>query len=300
MFASYETATDHQLVSFHIAGDNGIGKSYIAQLFSESLFYDPQHSGGFLVISGTNFQGANNATVCLSLVFFLSPIHNTFQLVAQLREGLFNLIVHQLETCPRSLIIIDDVEYIHSSTLVVLQQFMDSVPYVVKRDGTKVYKGRALLGLVSDFGQEGITSATTSLEEMENIVLAHSAQLWQLDPKQTQLIQHIFPFAPLKNADVEQLINYLVTKSIPASERFRDHLCGVSITHGALEWMRESAQTHFKAENGRGARKWVMKYVVPQLGNEVKGRNSPIHLHIALNLVTQQLVYQVKPCRAEL
>src|SRR5688500_11966336 len=106
------------------------------------------------------------------------------------RESLFDAIVKQLEKCPRSLIVIDDVEYVHSSTLLVLQQFMDdTVPHVVKKNGVKVFKNQAFLGLISDFGREGRTIGM-DFQQLEKLVIEHTRDLWDLDPKTTQLIQY--------------------------------------------------------------------------------------------------------------
>lgn len=55
-------------MSFHIAGDNGVGKTYIAELFAEALFEYPQK--GSLVLSGTNFIGDNQTIVeCIVVTF---------------------------------------------------------------------------------------------------------------------------------------------------------------------------------------------------------------------------------------
>lgn len=40
MFESFETSSGQQLTSFHIAGDNGVGKSYMANLMAEALFFN--------------------------------------------------------------------------------------------------------------------------------------------------------------------------------------------------------------------------------------------------------------------
>jgi hypothetical protein len=59
------------------------------------------------------------------------------------------MITRQLQKCPNSLIIIDEAQSIHASTLRVLQQFMEKQPdYVVKPDQDRVIKSRAIIGLI--------------------------------------------------------------------------------------------------------------------------------------------------------
>ncbi len=63
MFESHlssPTSHNQRLTSFHIAGDNGCGKSYISKLFAEALYYQ---NNGLLIISGTNFQGSEEDVV---------------------------------------------------------------------------------------------------------------------------------------------------------------------------------------------------------------------------------------------
>jgi len=274
MFEWFEDSK--QLVSFHIAGDNGVGKSYVVQLFSEALF-QYENNEGLLVLSGTNYQGAENET-----------------LVESHREALFNVIVKQLQKCPRSLIVIDDVEYVHSRTLLVLQQFMDdSVPHVVKKDGTKVFKNKAFLGLISDFGREGRTS-NMDYKQLEQLVLDQTAQLWDWDPKQTQLIQHTFPFVSLLDKDVENIIKYNVEKYIPTThDKFKNLVKKITVSKGALEWMRKSAKETFPYENGRGAKKWVMKILVPKIGKAIIDKKAPLYVDIIFNTKHNELELQV-------
>lgn len=51
------------LFSFHIAGDNGVGKTYAISLLKESLF-QYSNSENFLYLSGTNFEGNDPDKVC--------------------------------------------------------------------------------------------------------------------------------------------------------------------------------------------------------------------------------------------
>lgn len=73
MFENHKTFS--KCTSFHIAGynniydifyiskgDNGVGKSHLIKIFGEALFYNI-NSPGFLILSGTNFQGEEKEIV---------------------------------------------------------------------------------------------------------------------------------------------------------------------------------------------------------------------------------------------
>jgi len=171
--------------------------------------------------------------------------------------------VKQIEKCPRSLIIIDEVQYIHSSTLRVLQQFMEETDYVVKKDGSRLYKNEAIIGLVSDFGREGRTKDLT-LEELEELVNQHTRELWDSDPKQIQLIQYTFPFVSLSDEDLEMLLRYLITVKLPNESLFPNQVKSIQVSETALSWMRYKVRKIFPNENGRGADKYVDR-LIPKL-----------------------------------
>jgi ATP-dependent Clp protease ATP-binding subunit ClpA len=175
-----------------------------------------------------------------------------------------------LETCPTSLIIIDDVQYIHSSTLVVLQQFMDNQDYIVKKDGKKVAKNRAFLGVISDFAREGL-SANGTLEQLEEMVYNHMKELWDLDPKQSQLIQYIFPFASLQDNHIEDIIKFEVKELLFQSDEFKGKVRHFEITDEALKWMRINVRKKYPSENGRGVKKYVSKLLFPLIEDASKG-----------------------------
>lgn len=135
---------------------------------------------------------------------------------------------------------------------------MDHADHVTTKDGTKVYKKDAFLGLISDFGQEGRTENMT-FEQLEQLVKDHANELWAFDPKQTQLIQYTFPFTSLYgkedsveddevdsflpfflDAEMEAIIKYLITKFVPQAEKFVGSLQQITVSDGALQWMRHT------------------------------------------------------------
>jgi len=248
------------LTSFHIAGDNGCGKTYAVKLIAEALFqYDPGYS--LLRLVGSTYQGSDPETV------------------KRHRNVLFNQITTQLKKCSHSLILIDEVEYIHSSTLLVLQQFFDnSVDYVLQSDGTKVFKNRVLIGLISDFGSEGRTQNMT-FDDLQQLIYEHTLQLWSIDPRQTHLIQFTFPFTSLSDKDIENIIAYKVRHELP-NNQFRHKVKKITVTDQALSLITKLVRKKFPLENGRGAEKWVLTTLVPKISEQIRGKIPPVTLKI--------------------
>lgn len=190
------------------------------------------------------------------------------------------------------MIILDEVQYVHASTLLVLQQFLDETGYIVKRDGTKVPTTRALFGLISDFGQEGRTQGMT-LEELEQLVTLHSLELWDMDPKQTHLIQYTFPFVSLTDQDLEGIIRYHLVQEIPKINFGAFKITQVKVSESALQWMRTQTRKHYQMENGRGAQKYLSKYVLPKLKKSIPKLSHPNN-ELSIHYQQGQLTFDLK------
>jgi len=238
-------------ISFHFAGENGIGKTFLTKLIGESL-YLPGKSG-LLAISGVNYQGSQKEEI------------------ARHREALFNSIVQQLQQCYSSFIVIDEAQYIHSETLIVLQQFMDEQDHVVKRDGVKVPKGKLLIGFISDFGVEGMSSSM-NYEQLEALVANRTKTYWNVDPKQTQLVQYTVPFSTLNAEESENLLRHWLTteKSLLGNVPVK-----MEVDDLALSWMRRSAERKFPKENVRALSKWYIQELLPKVRKSIQMKSSP-------------------------
>lgn len=244
-FAPAKTGSATQTTSFHLAGDNGCGKSFCVSLLAEAAFGEERESH-VLVLSGENYIGS-------------SP-----QECGTHRQTLFRQIVAQLKREPWSLIVIDDVQYVHSNTLVVLQQFMDpSTSYVVDDEGTPVDKSRALIGIVSDFGTEG-QSLSMSFHELERLVLDHASELWGVaaNSKQLQLIQYTVPFRTLGLDAVAKVSEAVAVADIP---RLVPTISRVIMSPGAAQQIALRVLQAFPHENGRGASKWILRYLLQRV-----------------------------------
>jgi len=262
MLETYSEINSHQKpTSFHIAGDNGVGKSYLVRLIAEALYL--YNTEGLLIISGSNFQG-----------------HRP-DLVELYQRTLFNMIFQHLEQCPDALIVIDEVQYVHSSTLTVLKQFLDETGFVSKIENKvkKVSTNRAIFGFISDFGQEGRTQ-DMSFSQLEELVIVHTSQLWDLDAKQVQLIQYTFPFVTLSNAEIENILNYTIIKTIPSENLRKYHIQKVTVSPSAIIWMRQMFRKKYPLENGRGASNYMTTELLPRLRKAIADKTPPLFVDI--------------------
>jgi ABC-type branched-subunit amino acid transport system ATPase component len=72
MFEWFEDSK--QMISFHIAGDNGVGKSHTVNIFAEAL-YRNNNKNSMIVLSGTNYQGVESEEVIqLEITFQLENL----------------------------------------------------------------------------------------------------------------------------------------------------------------------------------------------------------------------------------
>jgi ATP-dependent Clp protease ATP-binding subunit ClpA len=186
--------------------------------------------------------------------------------------------------------LIDEAEYIHSSTLLVLQQFLDnSVDYVLKSDGTKVFKNKAAIGLISDFGTEGLAE-NSSLEELQEMVYNQTLHLWNIDPRQAQLIQFIIPFVSLSDEDIINIVKFHVEDVLPKVQ-FKNKVERIEITEKATKFIVKAIRKQFPKENGRAVDKWIKNNLVPKLSSAIK--RVPSDVTVEVDMYNLQLTFSL-------
>jgi len=279
MFRTYQSGSG--VITFHMAGDYGSGKSYIVQIFREALF---QYDGdGFLMISGVNYKG------------------NTNEEVFQFRQNLVSVITNQLERCPNSIIIIDDVHYIHASTLLALIPFFDPTSqYITKMDGKKVFKNKAIFGLISDFLNFEVIYPGIKMSTMEGLMKDEASKYWDNDPRQTSLIQYNFPFTPLNKENIRQIVEYNITKAIPTYFSNKK-ISKIYLSDDALNQITDTILQENPNGNGRGAVSWIRKHILPKMNEISQTNDSPVIVRmIKSNQKSDKIEYQTTILKPEL
>lgn len=172
---------------FHFAGDNvrvivdcvvrgvsghttfdernrqGVGKTLATRLIAEARF--ARHNGdgsidGYLYMRGEMYRESDP------------------QRVREYRNDLARRVVSQLARCRDALIVLDEVEKVHHSTVAVLQDFTDATNTFVEWNETRVDTSHAIFIFVSDFGTAD-ASAGLSDAELRAKVEETSRRVWR-------------------------------------------------------------------------------------------------------------------------
>lgn len=164
--------------TIHIAGPNGVGKTHASQLLTQAIYR--RRSGetaydGHVYIRGGTFRDVND--------------------IEKARNALQEKIFRQLQRCPHSLIVIDEVEVIHPDIIHFIHQFIDTTVNYLELYGEQVVTNKAIYLLISDFGPNDARTEGMTVEEIKNLVYKESAMYWN-DLKTNSLIDFIIPFYP--------------------------------------------------------------------------------------------------------
>jgi ATP-dependent Clp protease ATP-binding subunit ClpA len=235
-------------LTFHFAGDNGVGKSFTAKTIAESLFqYGNPSSGdfeGFLYLRGEHYQGLEH--------------------LEEYRQTITRRIVDQLVQCPNSLIVFDEVEFLAPQTVSVISAFLDdSIPTFQYSDNVKCRTNEATFIVISDFGMEGRTNSM-SFQQVKTLVERDSTEFW-INPKQPSVITHIIPFMPLdakaRTSAAHYQLGHLVARDIFKGRNVRS----LEFTTGGAEAVADLSAKAYPSQNGRGVTKYLESYVLPQI-----------------------------------
>lgn len=188
-------------LAIHIAGDNGVGKTLAATVIGESRFSVVGVDGmpdGQLYLRGELFAGRNRTE--------------------QFRDEILHSIVSLLSRCPDALIVFDEVEKVHRTTMQVLEAVLDrTVPTVTYR-GVTVRTDRAVFILISDFGRADVAANITA-EEQTALIEDVSRQIWK-SMKVSDVIDHIVPFRPLDQMALQAIAQKYIN-DLPIRDVFR-------------------------------------------------------------------------------
>eukprot|EP01111_Echinosteliopsis_oligospora_P014405 TRINITY_DN5421_c0_g1_i1.p1 TRINITY_DN5421_c0_g1~~TRINITY_DN5421_c0_g1_i1.p1 ORF type:complete len:254 (+),score=52.91 TRINITY_DN5421_c0_g1_i1:371-1132(+) len=179
------------------------------------------------------------------------------------KREIFSKIAEHLSKCPKSLIVVDEVEYIHPQVIAGLAPFMDdSLPHV-SFNGKTAPTHEATIILVSDFGTEATTAGMSS-SQIEELVAKDCLKFW-VDPKHTHLINHIIPFMPLDKSAIKELMEARLDNIHEISTITEDQITRVDYNVDVLHWLATHAIERYNTSFGRGAENFFREAVLSKL-----------------------------------
>ncbi|PRP78477.1 torsin A [Planoprotostelium fungivorum] len=263
-------------VAFHAAGDTGTGKSLTISLLSKSIFKKPAQAT--LIISGSHYRSDDSKNRI------------------KLGEELADQVAQQLKKCPTSLIVIDDVQYVHATTLTSLIAFMDEKGEVMWKKEL-ITTRHAIFGYVSDFAIEGFT-ANKSLEELQDIVRTESKIIWSEDTKMEMLVFNVFPFRYLSDKDLAEILRAKMDIEIAGTAQF-PYVDKIQCDEYSVAWMVQQAKQKYPNTNARSVQRWVDAYLKSRLGKFVVSLEPYTHHEIYIHAKDEQLSFGAKSLRRQ-
>lgn len=222
-------------LAIHIAGDNGVGKSLAANVIANAIFSAVNNENGapdgMLLLRGEIYHGQDS------------------NVTARFREEIRQSIVAHLSRCPEALIVFDEVEKVHSSTLRVLEMFLDDTVPFVRHNGVYVRTDRAAFILISDFGREGVTT-NMSVDQQTELIMNISSAIWNRI-KVSNIIDVIVPFRPLDNTALEAIAQHHINE-MPNRDVMRlNNVKRIDAAPRFVTKLSQEAQRLSSGDNGR-------------------------------------------------
>ncbi|KAG5477880.1 hypothetical protein LSCM1_05182 [Leishmania martiniquensis] len=222
----YKLAHVHEPMVLHFAGDNGVGKTRMAELISLAMGQkcgDPACSIGetTLVLSGTSYDGMT---------------------VAEFRNAVVPVVVRHARRYPSNgVVIFNELTSLEPSKVRVLSPLLGRGTHFPEHPSVSV--APLLVILTTDFGREGRTRGK-SLSEMRAFIADEFAELYS---KEAASHVRTFPFLPISLSTAGDIVR-VVVREIGCSAP--QPLC-LTISDSAVLWLVEKTKMLLPAENGR-------------------------------------------------
>lgn len=200
-------------LAFHFAGESGVGKTSTAQLLARALYADEDLNDdgrpppGLLVLDGEYFDSKASDKI------------------EEYRDHITREVISQLQRCPRSIIVFDELELVDPRTLAILEPFLDK--RFISYQGQSANAGQAIFIFISNAA--ALDSALTD-QEAESAMRASLAKAWGGRKKIGSLVQNMVPFQRLDEVALREVM--------------RARLEGLVDVYGQREGLRRVCYSH--------------------------------------------------------
>lgn len=222
----YKLAHVHEPMVLHFAGDNGVGKTRVAELISLAMGQrcgDALCSLGetTLVLSGTGYDGMT---------------------VGEFRRAVVPVVVQHARRFRHSgVVIINELTSLEPEKVRVLSPLLGRGSSFAEHPAVSV--ASLLVLLTTDFGREGRTRGK-SLAEMQVFISEEFAGLYT---KEAASYVRTLPFLPISLTTAGEVVRVVVSEMGCAAPQ---PLC-LTATDAAVLWLVEKTKLLLAAENGR-------------------------------------------------
>ncbi|KAG5503565.1 hypothetical protein JKF63_05705 [Porcisia hertigi] len=261
----YKLAHVHEPMVLHFAGDNGVGKTRLAELISLAMGQncgDATCSIGdtTLVLSGAGYDGMT---------------------VAEFRNAVVPAIVRHAQRYPNNgVVIINELTSLEPRKVRVLSPLLGRSTNFPEYPIASI--AELLVILTTDFGREGRTRGK-SLSEMRAFISSEFAELYS---KEAASHVRTFPFLPISLSTAGDIVRVVVREIGCNAPK---PLC-LDISDSAVLWLVEKTKMFLSAENGRAVSletKLHVEALLEQVMDDNNFRSDPIatdgtHLDVAV------------------
>ncbi|CAJ1043471.1 hypothetical protein Q4I32_004418, partial [Leishmania shawi] len=244
----YKLVHVHEPMVLHFAGDNGVGKTRLAELISLAIGQkcgDAACSIGdtTLVLSGTSYDGMT---------------------VAEFRNAVVPVVVRHAQRYPNNgVVIFNELTSLEPNKVRVLLPLLGRGTNFPEYPSVSI--APLLVILTTDFGREGRTRGK-SLLEMRAFITDEFTELYS---KEAASHVRTFPFMPISLSTAGDIVR-VVVREIGCSAP--QPLC-LTINDSAVLWLVEKTKMLLPAENGRAVA-FETKLQVEALLEEVMANNA--------------------------
>ncbi|ESL12054.1 hypothetical protein TRSC58_00184 [Trypanosoma rangeli SC58] len=244
----------------HFAGDNGVGKTTLAQLISLALglrCHDAACTAGdsALVLSGVSYDGYS---------------------VQEFRRVVVQRIVQHVLRFPKNgVVIVNDLGALHPDLVRVLLPLLGRAPSFP--EASNVPLGRLVVVVTTDFGRQGRTQGK-SLTEMRRIVEDDFKSLYsQLSSSMIET----FPFLPAALDTAKEIVRLTIQDyKCRHGEAIRE----LGVSEDAVLWFVDLVRDDLPMENGRCVAHAVSALVGPGiLRHLLDSPLAPVSLHVDID-----------------
>eukprot|EP00658_Telonema_sp_P-2_P066139 TRINITY_DN5522_c0_g1_i8.p1 TRINITY_DN5522_c0_g1~~TRINITY_DN5522_c0_g1_i8.p1 ORF type:complete len:416 (-),score=70.30 TRINITY_DN5522_c0_g1_i8:225-1337(-) len=190
-------------LAFHFSGPTGVGKSLCSSLVARALFSDTSSTDG--PICGLVHHSMRS--------FEHRSQGDDLSRLQEAKEQIEKEIALQLESCPRSIIILDDIERLSSRFLDFLQGLLSpnfpAAAYWKEGKQKMVSTKDAVFILISDLNEDKL-SPDISHKAAIRLIRQKAKDRWS-DSKVVALIENTVPFVPLTDDEMKQVAERSLT-----------------------------------------------------------------------------------------